>query len=99
MASWSVEVSWVTAMRIGLVPSSLISPSRAAFIMAVVPAQWTFTMSMSSFDNAAMAFFTVLGMSWSFRSRKILCPLLLISLTISGVSEKKSSIPIFMYGF
>ena len=33
-----------------------------------------------------MAFFTVLGMSWSFKSRKIWCPWPLISPTIWGPS-------------
>ena len=69
--SWLVEVSWVTAMTRGRVPSGRVTPSRAASIMARVPAAWRLTISTSSFDSTAMAFFTVLGMSWSFRSRKI----------------------------
>ena len=58
----------------------------AAVIMAAVPAAWRFTMSTSSADNAAMAFFTVLGMSCSFRSRKILWPRARISRTMEGPS-------------
>ena len=55
-------------------------------IMAAVPAAWRFTMSTSSADNAAMAFFTVLGMSCSLRSKKILCPRPRISRTMEGPS-------------
>ena len=46
----------------------------AASIMAMVPAACRLVMSTSSVDSTCMAFFTVLGMSCSFRSRKILCP-------------------------
>ena len=74
MVSSSVEVSWVTAMSRGRVPSGLVSPSRAAAIMAFVPAAWTFTMSAPRLESTAMAFFTVLGISWSFRSRNTLYP-------------------------
>ena len=85
-AAVSVEVSWVTAMSRGRVPSGRVSPSRAARIMAEVPAAWRFTMSTSSPERTAMARLTVLGMSWSFRSRKILCPRPLISRTMDGPS-------------
>jgi hypothetical protein len=39
--------------------------------MAPVPAAWRFTMSTSRPESTCMACFTVLGMSWSFRARKI----------------------------
>ena len=84
--SWLVEVSWVTAMSRGRVPSGLVRPSRAASIMALVPAAWRLVMSTSRPESTAMAFFTVLGMSWSFRSRKILWPRALISRTMDGPS-------------
>ena len=86
MRSSLVEVSWVTAMSRGRVPSGRVRPSRAAVIMAAVPAAWRFTMSTSSRESTAMALFTVLGMSWSLRSRKILWPRALISRTMSGPS-------------
>ena len=86
MRSSLVEVSCVTAISSGRVPSARVSPSRAAFIISIVPAAWTLHMSTSSRDSTAIAFFTVLGMSWSFRSRKILCPRRLISRTIEGPS-------------
>ena len=70
----------------GRVPSGLVRPSRAASIMALVPAAWRFTMSTPRPESTAMAFFTVLGMSWSFRSRKIRCPRSLISRTMAGPS-------------
>ena len=40
--SWVVEVSWVTAMSSGRVPSGRVRPSSAASIMLTVPAAWTF---------------------------------------------------------
>ena len=86
MASWSVEVSWVTAISRGRVPSGRVRPSRAPFIMAVVPAACRLVMSTSRLDRTAIAFLTVLGMSCSFRSRKILWPRALISLTMEGPS-------------
>ena len=86
MRSSLVEVSCVTAISRGRVPSSRVRPSSAAFIISIVPAAWTLHMSTSSRDSTDIAFFTVLGMSWSFRSRKILCPRRLISRTIEGPS-------------
>ena len=85
-AAASVEVSWVTAISRGRVPSGRVRPSRAARIIAEAPAAWRFTMSTSRRLSTAMARFTVLGMSWSFRSRKILWPRALISRTICGPS-------------
>ena len=79
-------VSWVTAISSGRVPSGRVRPARAADIMAPVPAAWTFTRSTSSADRAAIAFFTVLGISCSFRSRKILWPRARISRTMEGPS-------------
>ena len=55
-------------------------------IMAAVPAAWRLMMSTSSADRAAMAFLTVLGMSWSFRSRKMRWPRRRISRTMAGPS-------------
>ena len=81
-----VEVNWVTAISSGRLPSGLVSPSSAAFIISTVPAAWTLVMSMSRRERARMAFFTVLGMSWSLRSRKMGWPRRLICLTISGPS-------------
>ena len=86
MASGLVEVSWVTAISRGRVPSGRVRPSRAASIMVRVPAAWRLVMSTSSWESTAMAFFTVLGMSWSFRSRKILWPRAFRSRTIWGPS-------------
>ena len=86
MLIWSVEVSCVTAISRGRVPSGRVRPSSAASIMAEVPAAWRLVMSTSSRDSTAIAFLTVLGMSWSFRSRNILCPRALICRTISGPS-------------
>ncbi len=86
MRSSLVEVSCVTAISSGRVPSSRVSPSRAAFIISIVPAAWTLHMSTSRRDSTAIAFFTVLGMSCSFRSRKIRWPRRLISRTIEGPS-------------
>ena len=86
MRSSLVEVSCVTASSMGRVPSGRVRPSKAAFIMSMVPAACRLVMSTSSLDSEAMAFLTVLGMSWSFRSRKILCPRALISRTICGPS-------------
>ena len=63
MTSSDVEVSWVTAMRSGRVPSSRVSPSRAARIIATVPEAWTLTMSTSRLESTRIAFLTVLGMS------------------------------------
>ena len=82
----SVEVNWVTAMRMGRVPSGRVSPSRAARIMAEAPEACRFTISTSRRLSTAMARPTVLGMSWSFKSRKILWPRDLISRTICGPS-------------
>ena len=86
MRSSLVEVSCVTAISSGRVPSSHVSPSRAAFIISIVPAAWTLHMSTSRRESTAIALRTVLGMSWSFRSRKMRCPRRLISRTISGPS-------------
>ena len=72
MLCWLVEVSCVTAMSIGRVPSARVRPSSAADIIARVPGAWRLTMSTSREESTAMAFFTVLGMSCSLRSRKIL---------------------------
>ena len=80
MLSWSVEVNCVTAIKIGRVPSSLVKPSIAAFIILTVPPACKLVISTSNFDKTAMLFLTVLGISWSFKSRKILCPRFLISL-------------------
>ena len=86
MRSSLVDVSCVTAISRGRVPSGLVRPSSAASIMAFVPAACRFVISTSRLDRTAIAFFTVLGMSCSFRSRKILWPLSLISFTIAGPS-------------
>lgn len=56
MLCWLVEVSWVTAMSSGRVPSARVRPSSAAVIMARVPAACRFTMSTSSADSTAIAF-------------------------------------------
>ena len=85
-AAASVEVSWVTAISRGRVPSGRVRPSRAARIISEVPAAWRFTISTSSRERTAMARFTVWGMSWSFRSRKILWPRALMSRTTWGPS-------------
>ena len=86
MTSWEVEVSCVTAISRGRVPSGRVRPSKAACIIATVPDAWTLTMSTSSAESTRMAFLTVLGMSWSLRSRKILCPRALMSRTMEGPS-------------
>ena len=84
--SSEVEVSCVTAISNGRVPSGRVSPSTAARIISIVPAACTLHMSTSRRESTAIAFLTVLGMSCSFRSRKIRCPRRLISRTISGPS-------------
>ena len=86
MLCWLVEVSCVTAMSSGRVPSGRVSPSSAALIMAFVPAAWRLMISTSSAESAAIAFFTVFGMSCSLRSRKILWPRARIWRTMSGPS-------------
>ena len=63
MRSSLVEVSCVTAISSGRVPSSRVSPSRAAFIISIVPAAWTLHMSTSRRESTAIALRTVLGMS------------------------------------
>ena len=84
MLRWSVLVSCVTAMSSGLEPSGLVRPSSAASIMALVPAAWRFTMSAPRPESTRMAFFTVFGMSCSFRSRNTRCPRSLSCRTMSG---------------
>ena len=58
MRSSLVEVSCVTAISRGRVPSSRVRPSRAARIISIVPAAWTLHMSTSNRDSTAIAFFT-----------------------------------------
>ena len=55
-------------------------------LMAMVPAACRLVISTSRRDKTAMDFFTVLGISCNFRSRKILCPLLFNSFTMAGPS-------------
>ena len=86
IVSWSVEVSCVTAMSNGRVPSGRVSPSSAPFIIGVAPAACTLVISTSRLASTDIAFLTVFGISCSFRSRKILCPRALISFTIDGPS-------------
>ena len=81
-----VEVSCVTAISSGRCLPGIVRPSRAASIMAFVPAAWRLTMSTSSWASTCRAFLTVLGISCSFRSRKILCPLALSSRQMAGPS-------------
>ena len=80
MRSSLVEVSCATLL------AGRVRPSLAASIMAMVPAACRLVMSTSKVESTCMAFFTVLGMSWSFRSRKIRCPRALISRTMDGPS-------------
>ena len=61
----------VTAMSSGRVPSGRVSPSSAARIISIVPAACTLVMSTSSRASTDIAFFTVLGISCSLRSRNI----------------------------
>ena len=86
MRIWSVLVSCVTAMSSGRVPSGRVRPSRAASIMAMVPKAWRLVMSTSNCESERMPPLTVLGMSQSLRSKKILWPRRLISRTICGPS-------------
>ena len=65
-------------------PFSSVRPSIAARIMSAPPKAWRLMMSTSSALSERMAPRTVLGMSQSLRSRKILCPRALISRTMSG---------------
>ena len=62
----------VTAINNGLVPSSLVSPFIAAFIISIVPAACTLHISIFKLDNDFIAFSTVFGMSCNFKSKKIL---------------------------
>ena len=65
---------------------SLLKYRLLAFIISIVPAACKLVISTSRRDRTFIAFLTVLGMSCSFRSRKILWPRALISRTMLGPS-------------
>ncbi|CCX56617.1 unknown [Bacteroides sp. CAG:1060] len=87
-----VDVSWVTAMSRGLVPSSAVRSSIGpclpfiGYAISIVPAACTLHMSTPSPARTRIAFFTVFGISWSLRSRNTLCPAAFMSRTIWGPS-------------
>src|SRR6266536_400407 len=90
----SSDVRSVTATRSRRAPGPAAA-SRAASSISRPPSAWTVTIAAPERDAAATARPTVVGMSWSFRSRKTRAPVSATSATIEGPSATNASRPTF----